>query len=146
MESFPGSEGFPGICLKSLTKCLFMGFCQESGFCLGNGVLVCFARGGFLQIGPSKNGPYRPLIKTFWEANDRPNKGPILTCLCTPPHGNDIFYPTFALHPEIHFFQIPGEGGPITLFRNPDLSGWAATERFSPFFTNQPDLDRRARS
>ena len=141
-----GFEGFPRNPVFSLTKCLFTGVCLQTGVLPGIGGFGVFCLGGFLQMGPSKNVPYRPLIRTFWEANDRPNEGPILTSLCTPPHGNDIFYPTFALHPEIALFFFPGEGGQAPLFRNPDLLGWAATERFSPFFSNQPDLDRRARS
>ena len=99
-----GFGGFPRNPVFSLTKCLFTGVCLQTGVLPGIGGFGVFCLGGFLQMGPSKNVPYRPLIRTFWEANDRPNEGPILTSLCTPPHGNDIFYPTFALHPEIALF------------------------------------------
>jgi hypothetical protein len=57
-----------------------------------------------------------------------------LTCLCTPPHENQLFYPTFALHPEIHFFQIPGEGGCATTFRHPERCFGELRERFRAFF------------
>jgi len=56
--------------------------------------------------------PYRPLIKTFHMANDRPSEGPIWVSLCTSPHGTVFSYPTFALHPLISFSSIfPGLSG-----------------------------------
>ena len=66
---------------------------------------------------PESAYSYRPLIKTFWKANDRPREGPILGFLCTSPLENGFFFIDFALHPLFSAFsgfsRVPWKKRPL---------------------------------